>query len=219
MEIAPKEAEVTETPKETKPKEQKPKEQKPKEEKKKEEKKKEEKHDDAEEEEEVFEDEKKKSPLDLLPKSTFDLEEWKRYYSNNDTRGKAIPWFWEKLDRAGYSIWFADYKYNQELEKVFMTANLLSGFIQRLEKMRKYSFASMVIFGEEGNLQIGIAYMIRGTEFPPFADFEVDDAEHYTWRKADLDNSADKELINDFWAWDGTFGGKYKAFNQAKIFK
>ena len=29
---------------------------------------------------------KAKNPLDLLPKSSFNLDEWKRFYSNNETR-------------------------------------------------------------------------------------------------------------------------------------
>ena len=41
---------------------------------------------------------KEKNPLDLLPKSTFNLEDWKRAYSNKDTRGAggSIEWFYEK---------------------------------------------------------------------------------------------------------------------------
>ena len=39
-----------------------------------------------------------KNPLDDLPKSTFNLEDWKRAYSNKETRGAggAIEWFYEK---------------------------------------------------------------------------------------------------------------------------
>ena len=41
---------------------------------------------------------KAKKPLDSLPKSTFNLENWKRAYSNKDTRGAdgAIEWFYQK---------------------------------------------------------------------------------------------------------------------------
>jgi elongation factor 1-gamma len=92
------------------------------------------------EEEDEFADktEKKKNPLDSLPPTTFDLDGWKRAYSNTDTRTEAIPYFWTNFDKQGWSIWFGDYKYNDECQKVFMTANLLGGFIQRLEKLRKY---------------------------------------------------------------------------------
>lgn len=44
------------------------------------------------------EEPKAKNPLDSLPKSTFNLEDWKRAYSNKDTKGPggAIEWFYEK---------------------------------------------------------------------------------------------------------------------------
>ena len=59
-----------------------------------------EKEREAEEEEESFvpEEPKKKNPLDDLPKSSFNLEDWKRAYSNLDTRGDggSLGWFYEK---------------------------------------------------------------------------------------------------------------------------
>merc|ERR1712119_40963 len=60
---------------------------------------------------------KKKDPLDALPKGSFDLEEWKRFYSNNDEE-PSIAWFWEHFDHENYSIWKGDYKYNEELTMV-----------------------------------------------------------------------------------------------------
>jgi elongation factor 1-gamma len=38
------------------------------------------------------------NPLDDLPKSKFNLEDWKRAYSNNETRGAggALEWFYKK---------------------------------------------------------------------------------------------------------------------------
>ena len=78
--------------KEQKPKVEKPKaEPKPKAEKKKEE-------EEEEEEPLVPAEPKKKNPLDDLPKSDFNLEDWKRAYSNLDTRGAggSLEWFYEK---------------------------------------------------------------------------------------------------------------------------
>lgn len=51
-----------------------------------------------EEDDLIKEEPKPKNPLDSLPKSTFNLEDWKRTYSNNDTRGAggAIEWFYKK---------------------------------------------------------------------------------------------------------------------------
>jgi elongation factor 1-gamma len=56
------------------------------------------KEDDEEDEPLVPEEPKAKNPLDLLPKSTFNLEDWKRAYSNKDTRGPdgALEWFYQK---------------------------------------------------------------------------------------------------------------------------
>ena len=80
--------------KEAKPKaEPKPKEEKPKKEAK--------AQDDEEEEEEGEKEEKKKNPLDNLPKSTLVMDEWKRMYSNNDTKTVAMPWFYTNYDPAG----------------------------------------------------------------------------------------------------------------------
>ena len=44
------------------------------------------------------EEPKPKHPLDSLPKSTFNLENWKRAYSNKETKGPggSIEWFYEK---------------------------------------------------------------------------------------------------------------------------
>merc|ERR1712222_303017 len=69
------------------------------------------------------EEPKSKDPLAALPKGTFDLEEWKRFYSNND-EDDSIKWFWEHFDAEHYSIWRSDYKFNSELTMVFMSCNL-----------------------------------------------------------------------------------------------
>ena len=58
------------------------------------------KKEEAEEEEDdlVPAEPKVKNPLDDLPKSTFNLEDWKRAYSNKETRGAggALEWLYEK---------------------------------------------------------------------------------------------------------------------------
>jgi elongation factor 1-gamma len=210
MNVAPKAPEVKkEEPKKEEVKKEQPKKEQPKKAKKEEE---EEEEDDFAEKEEK----KKPNPLDSLPPSKFVLDDWKRTYSNEDTRSKALPWLWENFDAEGFSIWFGDYKYNDECKKTFMTANLLGGFIQRLDKLRKYGFGSLIIFGDEPNLSVSVVFLFRGKDIPAEMN-ECDDSEHYTWRKADTNDAATRELINDFFAWDGSFGGK--KFNQGKIFK
>jgi len=204
-------AKVAPTPAE-KPKEAPKKEPAPK----KEQPKKEEKKDEGDEEAPAQEDKKKPNPLDSLPKSKLDLEEWKRVYSNEDTRGKALPWFWENFDPEGYSIWFGDYKYNEELTKMLNTVNLAGGWIQRLDSLRKYGFGSLVIFGEEPNLSLSTVWVFRGKDIPQ-AMLDCDDYLLYNWKKADLSNDTDKKLIEDYFAWNGDFGGK--KFKDAKVFK
>jgi len=214
MEVAP----ATAPKKEAAPKEEKPKkEAAPKKETPKKEEKKEEEVDlEALAEEEAKAESKKKNVLDSLPPSKFVMDEWKRQYSNTDTRTVAIPWFWENYDPEGYSLWFADYKYNNELEEIFKTCNLLGGFIQRLDKVRKYAFGSLLIFGTQGDSDIKTCWLFRGKEIPAEM-LECDDSEHYNWSRVDTNNAEQKERVNNFWAWDGFTNEK--PFNQGKVFK
>ena len=105
---------------------------------------------------------KAKDPLAALPKGTFDLEEWKRFYSNND-EDDSIKWFCEHFDAEHYSIWRCDYKFNNELTMVFMSCNLVGGMFQRLENMKKNAFASAILFGENNNSIIKAAFLY----YPP----------------------------------------------------
>merc|ERR1719295_1793508 len=76
----------------------------PKQEQKKPEKKKEEKKKEAEPEADIPAEPKKADPFEKMPKGSFDLEEWKRFYSNND-EPESVAWFWEHFDHENYSIW------------------------------------------------------------------------------------------------------------------
>jgi elongation factor 1-gamma len=72
---------------------------------------------------------KPKHPLDALPKATLPLDEWKRQYSNNPVPD-ALKWFWENYNPEEYSLWKVDYKYPEDLSMVFMSANLIGGFLR-----------------------------------------------------------------------------------------
>jgi len=177
---------------------------------------------DEEEEEDLDgtkEEKKGKNPLDALPKSKMDMDDWKRKYSNEDTRSVALPWLWENFDPEGYSFWFGDYKYNDECTKLFMTNNLIGGWVQRLDELRKYGFGCILIFGEEPKLQVSSVWLFRGPE-PPAEMKESDDFPSYEWRKLDHKDEKDRKLIEDYFAWNGDFGGNRPAFNdQGKVFK
>jgi len=69
--------------------------------------KKEEVDDDDDDDKPLQEAPKEKNPLDLLPKSTLNLEDWKRAYSNKDTRGAdgALEWFYKKYVPMFFSVY------------------------------------------------------------------------------------------------------------------
>lgn len=188
----------------------------PKQEAKKPEKKKEEKK--VEAEEPAAPVEKKPDPFEKMPKGTFDLEEWKRFYSNND-EPESVAWFWEHFDHENYSIWRGDYKYNDELTMVFMSCNLIGGMFQRLDKLNKNAFASVCLFGEDNNSSISGLWVFKGHELA----FELDDNwsvdySGYTWRKLESKSDETKKLVDQYWKWEGT-DEKGRKFNQGKIFK
>nr|CAD7590674.1 unnamed protein product [Timema genevievae] len=166
----------------------------------------------------LAEEPKSKDPLDALPKGTFNMDDFKRCYSNED-ESKSIPYFWEKFDPQNYSIWFGEYKYNEELQKVFMSCNLISGMYQRLDKLRKNAFASMCLFGTDNDNTISGIWVWRGQDlvFPLSPDWQID-FESYQWTKLDPTKEQTKELVKQYLSWTGTDKDGRK-FNQGKVFK
>jgi elongation factor 1-gamma len=152
---------------------------------------------------------KAKNPLDDLPKSTLNLEDWKRAYSNKDTRGAdgALEWFYANNDPAGYSVWRVDFKYNEELSQTFMSSNQIGGFFNRLEASRKYLFGSMGVLGENNNSVIAGALILRGQEVEPVVNV-APDWESYGYKKLDLSNAEDKAFFEGALAWDLEIDGK-----------
>merc|ERR1711884_586686 len=190
----------------------------PKQEQKKPEKKKEEKKKEAEPEADIPAEPKKADPFEKMPKGSFDLEEWKRFYSNND-EPESVAWFWEHFDHENYSIWRGDYKYNDELTMVFMSCNLIGGMFQRLDKLNKNAFASVCLFGQNNDSTISGIWVFKGHQLA----FELDDNwqidyASYDWRKLDSKSDECKKLVDQYWKWDGE-DEKGRKFNQGKIFK
>jgi elongation factor 1-gamma len=74
----------------------------------------------------------------------------------------SLPYFWEKLDKDHWSIWLGEYKYNNELSKVFMSCNLITGMFQRIEKLKKNAFASVCLFGTDNDSTISGIWVFRG---------------------------------------------------------
>merc|ERR1712227_748877 len=170
------------------------------------------------EEEPMMEKPKEKDPLANAPKGNFDMDDFKRFYSNND-EDKSIPYFWEKFDKENYTIWRCDYKYNDELTMVFMSCNLMGGMFQRLEKLRKNAFASMALFGENNNSTISGIWVWRGKDlvFELSEDWQIDYSS-YEWKKLDADSQETKDMVNQYFCWTGE-DKEGRKFNQGKIYK
>lgn len=162
---------------------------------------------------------KAKNPLDLLPPSKMVLDEWKRLYSNTKTnfREVAIKGFWDMYDPEGYSLWFCDYKYDEENTVSFVTMNKVSGFLQRMDLARKYAFGKMLVIGSEPPFKVKGLWLFRGQEIPQFVIDECYDMDLYEWRKVDITDEAQKErvsqMIEDYEPFEG------EALLDAKCFK
>lgn len=155
------------------------------------------------------EEPKAKNPLDSLPKSSLNLEDWKRAYSNKETRGAggALEWLYQNFDKEGYSLWRVDFKYNEELTQTFMSSNQIGGFFNRLEASRKYLFGSVGVLGETNNSIITGALIARGQEIKPNVDC-APDWESYSYERLDLENPEHKAFFEGALAWDLEVDGK-----------
>ena len=185
----------------------------PKEEKPKEEKKKAVKEVDEEEPEPDYEEKKAEHPFKILDKtnpSPFIMDTWKKTYSNcnGDYKG-AMNTFCELFDAGGWTIFRGDYMYNEENKVLFMSGNLIGGFIQRTEEIRKWLFGTMTIRGVEGTqMKITAYYLIRGDSIQPLVSCN-DDAACYNWTKVEVPPSdATKALLYDYWCSDGPLDGE-----------
>lgn len=150
---------------------------------------------------------KQKHPLDLHPQTSMNLDDWKRKYSNEDTRTVALPWFWDNYKPEEYSLWKVDYKYNDELTLTFMSSNLIGGFHNRLEASRKHIFGAMSVYGEPNSSILSGAYIVRGQEHLPAFDV-APDWESFTFTKLDSSNPEDRAFVEDQWSWDKEYQGK-----------
>ena len=164
---------------------------------------------------------KPKHPLEALGKPKNPLDEWKRTYSNEETREVAIPWFWKnQYDPEEWSLWKVDYKYNDELTLTFMSNNLVGGFFNRLSASTKYMFGCMVVYGENNNNGITGAFLVRGQDYVPAFDV-APDWESYEFTKLDGSNEDDKKFINNMFAWDEpvVVNGEKREIADGKVFK
>ena len=113
------------------------------------------------------EDKRKKNELDLLPPSAFDLDGFKKEFMNTKEKAAVLEKFWKNFDAKGYSLWFVHYEKAGDQGKVFFkTNNLKNLFLQKLDKLRKYSFSVYGVYGTEPDLEVEGVWFWRGTDIP-----------------------------------------------------
>ena len=89
---------------------------------------------------------------------------------------------------------------------------------QRLDRMRKNAFSSMILFGDDNKSSISGVWVWRGHELAfPLADDWTVDYPSYDWTKLNPDDEKTKTMVTEYFSWEGNFDGK--KFNQGKIFK
>lgn len=166
---------------------------------KKEEPKKEKKEEPKKEKKEGEEPKKKANPLDLLPPSSFVLDEFKRDFLNTDDKVGAMKRFWENFDANGYSFWWMQYqKLASEGKILFKTCNSSSFFLQKLDPFRKYCFAVHGVYGTEGNYEVRGCWMWRGLDIPDEVK-EHDNFPYMDIKKLDASSENDRKFVEDYW--------------------
>eukprot|EP01071_Lankesteria_metandrocarpae_P009622 Lankesteria_metandrocarpae@DN5227_c0_g1_i1.p2 len=158
-------------------------------------------------------------PLDDLPPSSFNLDAWKRCYSNTkDLYGEAMKYFWENYDSAGWSLWYMRYeKLEDECKVSFVTSNQLGGFLQRTDpNFRKYAFGNCNVIGKGSDFNITGLWLMRGTEMAPQMK-DHPSYEYHTWRKLSHTNEVDKKLVADYWCAEDEVEGQ--PIVDAKVYK
>mmetsp|Transcript_6284 Transcript_6284/g.7851 ORF Transcript_6284/g.7851 Transcript_6284/m.7851 type:complete len:429 (+) Transcript_6284:97-1383(+) len=154
--------------------------------------------------------------LDQTAKSPFNNDSWKKTYSNASNYEDAMKTFWETFDSEGWSLWKQEYNYNAENSVLFMTSNLVSGFVQRSGELRKWAFGVMQIIGE-GPFEVFGIWLMRSQSIEHMLKAN-DDAEYYTWTKIPTPISDDdKKMIFDTWTSETTLFGK--KIQDCKVFK
>jgi len=142
---------------------------------------------------------KKVNPLDVLPPSTFILDDFKREFMNSKDRPAVMSDFWGKFDPTGFSFWKMKYdKLPSEGKVLFRTKNSMSMFLQKFDQFRKYTFAAHGIYGVEDGYDIRGVWMWRGTEIPEEVK-QHDSFEYMFIDRLDSAKPEDKKLIEEYW--------------------
>ena len=152
-----------------------------------------------EKKEEPPKEKKKVNPLDELPPSKLELETFKRAFLNNKDKEDAMNKFWEIYDPEGYSLWWVEYQnLPTECKVLFRTSNSKGMYLQKCDAVRRYAFAVHGVYGVENDYKVRGMWMFRGKEIPQEMK-DNDLYEYLTFRRIDINNPQDKQLVHDYW--------------------
>jgi elongation factor 1-gamma len=167
---------------------------------------------------------KVKNVLDLLPASTMSLDaEKKHLFSQRPWNPEFFKTFWTNFDPKGYSIYFANYNYNHENRVYFMTCNLIGGFLQRCDDVRRYGLGVMVLAGNDEDappFEVSGVWVFRGDNVPQEMK-DNPDSEYYTFTKLDPSKPADRQKVETLFFSDdvpASKGGNLKVLER-RFFK
>ena len=163
---------------------------------KKEEKKKEEKKKEEVEEDDVIEEKQKTYSF---PETKFDLFAFKTMYVNAPNKKDALDFLLANWDENAFSFWYLVYdKLPSEGKVLFLTNNLMSGFLDRADACRKYSLGVHGVYGDEPNLEVRGVWMWKGVDIlEPLKEHQQFDVYKYT--KLNPKKAEDWAIISEYW--------------------
>jgi len=121
----------------------------------------------------------------------FNFDDWKTEYANKEL-DVSFKWFEEHFDTSAYTVWQCEYKY-KDFNQVFLAMNLVGGFTQRIEGLRKHTHGIMIVLpktDEDGSKYFAIKglWIQKGEKlvFDLCSDWNVD-APSFDFRKIGTD--------------------------------
>ena len=143
---------------------------------------------------------KKKNPLDFLPPSKFDINNFKKEFYENKNKKNVMEKFWKEFDPKGYSLWLVEYQ-NLEIEgkKLFRMKNSKNFFLERIDdEFKKYAFGVHGVYGNNNEFKVKGLWMWRGEEIPQ----EIKENEYFDYlsiKKLNSEDVKDRKLVEDYW--------------------
>ena len=142
---------------------------------------------------------KENNPLDALPPSTFNLENFKNDFINHSNKADAMLDFWKNYDPSGFSIWHIEYNNEpNEFITLFRAVIKKGDILLQLKYFKPYCFGVLGVYGSDGDYKISGCMVWRGQEIPD----EMKDVvcfKKLKFRKLNENEKSDKELVFDYW--------------------